>query len=135
MSKSALDKDLKKVVRIEAATYARSRSLATPGLLVVFLIGALVLASLSVTGGPLSHFVFIAAVVAAYMALNIGANDVANNMGPAVGSRALTMASALAIAAVCEMAGAMLAGGDVVNTVSKNLLHPREEIQPFNSSS
>jgi PiT family inorganic phosphate transporter len=127
--KSALDKDLKKVVRIEAATYARSRSLATPGLLVVFLIGAIVLARLSVTDGPLSHFVFIAAVIAAYMALNIGANDVANNMGPAVGSRALTMASALAIAAVCEMAGAMLAGGDVVNTVSKSLLHPDEALQ------
>ena len=128
MPKSALDKDLNKVVRIEAATYARSRSLATPGLLVVFLIGAVALASLSVEGGPLSHFIFIAAVVAAYMALNIGANDVANNMGPAVGSRALTMASALAIASFCEMAGAMLAGGDVVNTVSKNLLHPHETI-------
>ena len=129
MPKSALDKDLKKVVRIESATYARSRSLATPGLLIVFLIGALALASLSVSGGPLSHFVFIAAVIAAYMALNIGANDVANNMGPAVGSRALTMTAALAIAAVCEVAGAMLAGGDVVNTVSKSLLHPAEALQ------
>jgi PiT family inorganic phosphate transporter len=124
LAKSVLDKDLKKVGRIETATYARSRSLATPGLLVVFLIGAIALASLFVTGGPLSNFVYIAAVIAAYMALNIGANDVANNMGPAVGSRALTMASALAIAAVCEVAGAMLAGGDVVNTVSKSLLQP-----------
>jgi PiT family inorganic phosphate transporter len=129
LAKSVLDKDLKKVGRIGTATYARSRSLATPGLLVVFLIGAIALASLFVTGGPLSNFVYIAAVIAAYMALNIGANDVANNMGPAVGSRALTMTSALAIAAVCEMAGAMLAGGDVVNTVSKSLLHPREGIQ------
>ena len=129
MPKSVLDKDLKKVVRIETATYARSRSLATPGLLIVFLIGALALASLSVSGGPLSHFVFVAAVIAAYMALNIGANDVANNMGPAVGSRALTMTAALAIAATCEVAGAMLAGGDVVNTVSKNLLHPVEALQ------
>src|SRR5690606_6061806 len=57
---------------------------------------------------------------------NIGANDVANNMGPAVGSRALTMPRALAIAAICEAAGAILAGGDVVNTVSKNLLRPDE---------
>ncbi|HZL29981.1 MAG TPA: anion permease [Pseudolabrys sp.] len=128
MPKSALDKDLKKVVSIESATYARSRSLATPGLLIVFLIGALVLASLSSAGGPLSNFVYIAALIAAYMALNIGANDVANNMGPAVGSRALTMAAALAIAAVCEIAGAMIAGGDVVNTVSKNLLHPAEAL-------
>lgn len=126
MAKSTLDKDLKKVVRIETATYARSRSLATPGLLIVFLIGAIALANLSIPDGPLSYFVFLGAVIAAYMALNIGANDVANNMGPAVGSRALTMTSALAIAAVCEAAGAILAGGDVVNTVSKNILHPDE---------
>ncbi|MCF8475972.1 MAG: inorganic phosphate transporter [Pseudolabrys sp.] len=128
MPKSVLDKDLKKVGRIEAATYQRSRSLATPGLLVVFLIGAIALASLFVNGGPLSNFVYIAAVIAAYMALNIGANDVANNMGPAVGSRALTMTSALAIAAICEVAGAILAGGDVVNTVSKSLLQPDEAL-------
>lgn len=126
MAKSTLDKDLKKVVRIETATYARSRSLATPGLLIVFLIGAIALANLSIPDGPLSYFVFLGAVIAAYMALNIGANDVANNMGPAVGSRALTMTSALAIAAVCEAAGAILAGGDVVNTVSKNILQPDE---------
>ena len=127
MAKSVLDKDLKKVVQIETATYARSRSLATPGLLIVFMIGALVLASLSV-GGPLRYFVFFAAVIAAYMALNIGANDVANNMGPAVGSRALTMKHALAIAAVAEISGAMLAGGDVVDTVSKSLLHPEQAL-------
>ena len=127
MAKSALDKDLKKVVQIETATYARSRSIATPGLLVVFMIGAVVLASLSV-GGPLKYFVFFAAIIAAYMALNIGANDVANNMGPSVGSRALTMTQALAIAAVAEIAGAMLAGGDVVDTVSKNLLHPEKAL-------
>jgi PiT family inorganic phosphate transporter len=127
LAKSALDKDLKKVVQIETATYARSRSLATPGLLIVFLIGAVVLASLSV-GGPLKYFVFFAAIIAAYMALNIGANDVANNMGPAVGSRALTMTHALMIAAVAEVAGAMLAGGDVVDTVSKKLLHPEQAL-------
>ena len=125
MAKSALDKDLKKVVRIESATYALSRSLATPGLLIVFLIGAIAVASLSVAG-PLSHFVIVAAVIAAYMALNIGANDVANNMGPAVGSRALTMGGARAIAAICEAAGAVLAGGDVVNTVSRDMLRPEE---------
>lgn len=126
MAKSALDKDLKKVVRIETATYERSRSFAKPGLLVVFMIGALALASVATPDGPLDHFIFIAAIIAAYMALNIGANDVANNMGPAVGSRALTMPRALAIAAICEAAGAILAGGDVVNTVSKNLLRPDE---------
>jgi len=126
VAKSALDKDLKKVVSIETATYALSRSLATPGLLAVFMIGAFVVASLSISGGPLSTFVIVAVIIAAYMALNVGANDVANNMGPAVGSRALTMAGALAIAAVCEAAGAILAGGDVVNTISRDLLHPTQ---------
>ncbi len=127
VAKSALDKDLKKVVSIETATYTLSRSLATPGLLAVFMLGAFMVAELSIRSGPLSYFVIVAAVIAAYMALNIGANDVANNMGPAVGSRALTMAGALAIAAVCEAAGAILAGGDVVNTVSRDLLRPADD--------
>src|SRR5690606_33969177 len=59
-----------------------------------------------------------------YMALNIGANDVANNMGPAVGARALTMGGALLIAAICEAAGALLAGGDVVTTISRDIIVP-----------
>jgi PiT family inorganic phosphate transporter len=38
------------------------------------------------------------------------------------------MTSALAIAAICEAAGAILAGGDVVNTVAKDLLRPDEDM-------
>lgn len=126
MAKSALDKDLKKVVRIETATHALSRSIATPGLLAVFLIGSIALAAASIGPSPLNAYVIAAALIAAYMALNIGANDVANNMGPAVGSRALTLTSALAVAAVCEAAGAILAGGDVVATISSSILQPEE---------
>ncbi|HEV7415894.1 MAG TPA: anion permease, partial [Tianweitania sediminis] len=124
MPKQALDKDLKKVVRLENATYSLGRSIAKPGLLIVFLFGTVTLASLSITEGPLSYLVLIAALIAAYMALNVGANDVANNMGPAVGSKALTMVGALAIAAFCEGTGAILAGGDVVSTISRDLLQP-----------
>ncbi|RUT31346.1 inorganic phosphate transporter [Arsenicitalea aurantiaca] len=124
MAKTALDKDLDKVVRLETATHDLSRSLAGPGIALVFLFGVLIWASVSVTQGPLSTLVIVAAVIAAYMALNVGANDVANNMGPAVGSKALTMGGALVIAAICEAAGALLAGGDVVNTISRDLLRP-----------
>ena len=48
------------------------------------------------------------------MALNIGANDVANNVGPAFGAKSLTMVGALIIAGIFETAGAVIAGGDVV---------------------
>lgn len=65
-----------------------------------------------------------ASAIGGYMALNIGANDVANNMGPAVGGRVLTIGMAVAIAAVCESAGALLAGGDVVKTVAKGIIDP-----------
>jgi len=56
------------------------------------------------------------------MAMNIGANDVANNVGPAVGSKALTMGGAIVIAAIFEGAGALIAGGDVVNTIKKGII-------------
>lgn len=124
MNKSALDKDLKRVVRLEKATRDLSRKLAAPVLAVLFMLAVLMEALFSIPGGPFSYLVVIAAVIAAYMALNVGANDVANNMGPAVGGRALTMAGALTIAAICEAAGALLAGGDVVTTVSSRLLSP-----------
>jgi len=65
-----------------------------------------------------------AAAFGAYMALNIGANDVANNVGPAVGSKALSLVGAIIIAAVFESAGAIIAGGDVVSTIKKGIIDP-----------
>ncbi|WP_108396524.1 inorganic phosphate transporter [Devosia submarina] len=122
MSKSALDKDLQRVAGLESATHDLARTLAAPGIALVFLLLAAVWASFVVADGPMSFLVVIAAAIAGYMALNVGANDVANNMGPAVGSKALTMGGALVIAAIFEAAGAILAGGDVVNTVARDLL-------------
>jgi PiT family inorganic phosphate transporter len=69
-------------------------------------------------------FLAIAAVFGAYMALNIGANDVANNVGPAVGSKALTMGGAIVIAMIFEAGGALIAGGDVVSTIKKDIIDP-----------
>jgi len=39
----------------------------------------------------------IAAMIGGYMGLNIGANDVANNVGPAVGSKAISLTGAILI--------------------------------------
>ncbi|MEZ5707399.1 MAG: anion permease [Burkholderiaceae bacterium] len=64
----------------------------------------------------------VSAVVGGYMAMNIGANDVANNMGPAVGSGAMTMGWAILIAALFEALGAVVAGGDVVGTIKGGII-------------
>ena len=76
--------------------------------------------------GQSSHagFLVLAAVFGAYMAMNIGANDVANNVGPAVGSGALTIGGAIVIASIFEASGALIAGGDVVGTIKKGIIDP-----------
>lgn len=76
--------------------------------------------------GDATHggFLVLAAVFGAYMAMNIGANDVANNVGPAVGSGALTIGGAIIIASIFEAAGALIAGGDVVGTIKKGIISP-----------
>ncbi len=52
-----------------------------------------------------------------YMAWNIGANDLANSMGPAVGSKAISHKQAVIIASVLTVSGAILAGEHVTATV------------------
>lgn len=56
------------------------------------------------------------------MAWGIGANDVANAMATSIGSGALTIKQALLVAGVFEFAGAVLAGGEVTQTVRKGMV-------------
>jgi PiT family inorganic phosphate transporter len=65
---------------------------------------------------------WIAGVLALYMAWAIGANDVANAMGTSVGSGALTIRRAILIAGVLELCGAFLGGAHVTDTVRKGIL-------------
>ena len=119
-----LDKDLKRIGRLEEATMFVSRPLIAPGIALAFIVLAGIAATLLMGSYPVNFIVVAAAVIGAYMALNIGANDVANNMGPAVGANALTLGGALIIAAIFETAGALIAGGDVVKTVAKGIIDP-----------
>jgi inorganic phosphate transporter, PiT family len=61
----------------------------------------------------------LAAIACAfYLAWNLGANDVANSMGTSVGSKALSLSQAIGVAAIFELAGALLFS----HAVSANLV-------------
>ena len=95
----------------------------------IFLLVAGIYGNMSLQVAPQDVVMLVcASAIGGYMALNIGANDVANNMGPAVGSKVLSVLAAVLIAAVFESAGALLAGGDVVKTVSKGIIDPSEGV-------
>ena len=119
-----LDRDLGRFSTLESAASYAARPLVAPGIALVFIVLAGLGAALFF--GQTNHtlIVVVAAAFGAYMALNIGANDVANNMGPAVGANALTMTGAIVIAAIFETGGALIAGGDVVSTISKGIVTP-----------
>lgn len=92
------------------------------GICLAFLAGIFIF--VLATFGASNYLLIFAAITGGYMALNIGANDVANNVGPAVGSGALSLAAAIGLAAICEAAGAIIAGGDVVSTIKKGIIDP-----------
>ncbi len=122
--KESLDKDLEKIVHVEHAARTISSSFSAIGIAVVFLgLSGLIAGMISGVADE-GAIIVVAAILGGYMALNIGANDVANNVGPAVGARAMTLFGALLIAAIFESAGALLAGGDVVSTISKGIINP-----------
>jgi PiT family inorganic phosphate transporter len=122
LTKRTLDKDLDKLTQVEDASKYVSRKLVAPGIGFVFLGLAMLFAAVYVFDRPGAGLVIAAAALAAYMAMNIGANDVTNNVGAAVGARAMTMGQALVIAAIFEILGATIAGGAVVKTISSSIL-------------
>lgn len=115
--------ELEHISEIEQATKKGRAEVFRLGAGLLFIL--VVMAYASTLGSPSgSAMLVVAAVIGAYMAMNIGANDVANNVGPAVGSKALSLIGALAIAAVFEAAGALIAGGEVVGTIRSGIVDP-----------
>ena len=67
-------------------------------------------------------YMILAGVFGLFMAWGIGANDVANAMATSVGSKAITIKTAILIAAIFEFSGAILAGGEVTATIRKGIV-------------
>lgn len=57
-----------------------------------------------------------------FMAFNIGGNDVANSFGTSVGAGTLTISQALAVAAIFEVSGSIIAGGEVTDTIRSGIV-------------
>ncbi|HPQ26515.1 MAG TPA: inorganic phosphate transporter, partial [Gammaproteobacteria bacterium] len=116
--------ELQNLNQIEHATRFGRPEMFRFGVALLFVIAIMLVAGMTIGDLPHNYMLVAAAMIGGYMAMNIGANDVANNVGPAVGSKALTLAGAIAIAAIFEAAGALIAGGDVVSTIKNGIIDP-----------
>lgn len=74
--------------------------------------------------GPQANtaILLITIAFAVFMAFNIGGTDVANSFGTSVGAGTLSMKQALVVASVFEVSGAVLAGGEVTDTVRSGIV-------------
>ncbi len=112
------------VFALENAGFLSPRELFRLGLGILFIVGVMIYAKFTVGNVGGGAILIVAAMIGGYMAMNIGANDVANNVGPAVGSNTLTLTGAIVIAAIFEAAGAIIAGGEVTSTIRKGIISP-----------
>lgn len=71
-------------------------------------------------------FIVLACVVGLWMTWGIGANDLANIMSTAMGSKALSVKQALIIAIFFEIAGAFLGGNEVSDTIRGGIIDTQE---------
>lgn len=86
-------------------------------------VGYFIMWGLDYTNYNNSAIFLLATLFGIFMAFNIGGNDVANSFGTSVGAGTLTVPQALLIAAVFEVSGAVIAGGEVTQTIRSGIVN------------
>lgn len=109
MAKTPTSSSVKKINALFAALFIGS-------------IGYFISWGLGYTGSNHTMLFLLATLFGVFMAFNIGGNDVANSFGTSVGAGTLTITQALLIAAVFEVSGAVIAGGEVTATIRKGII-------------
>jgi inorganic phosphate transporter, PiT family len=75
-------------------------------------------------------FLYLSMAAGFLMAFSLGANDVANSMAPAVGSRAITVRQAVIIAGSLTFVGAVFLGANVTATITRGIINPEHITDP-----
>lgn len=116
-----LDKDLGSITNVERAQFHAFRPILRLGAAVLILAGVLLL--FTVPAGQQTELVGIAAglIVAGWLGLAIGANDVANSLGTAVAAGAVRLMPGLMLVAAAEVAGATFAGDAVTHRLAAGI--------------
>ena len=70
----------------------------------------------------LDYLIILGVAAGIYLAANIGANDIGNSMGTAVGSGVVKMKQALIVGAVFMFIGAVFLSGNVIKTISGGIV-------------
>ena len=92
------------------------------GILLVAMTGWFLVWGLEYTNHTQVTLFVLATLFGVFMAFNIGGNDVANSFGTSVGAGTLTIKQALLIAAIFEVSGAVIAGGEVTDTIRSGIV-------------
>ena len=90
--------------------------------LLIGMVGYFIFWGMGYTNGNHPTLFVLATLFGVFMAFNIGGNDVANSFGTSVGAGTLTIPQALAVAAVFEVSGAVIAGGEVTKTIRQGIV-------------
>lgn len=117
-----LDKDLQRITVAESAQFHAFRPVLRLGAGILLGVALIVLA-LGITGQqPDLIAIGAGAIVAGWLGVSIGANDIANSLGPAVGAGAIALGPGLILVGVAEIAGAVLAGHAVTHRLADGIV-------------